>query len=153
MPVLVDRIGQTEVNCLIWIGRVSKAEALAMPGRIDPSRPEFGCRWISYFNRGADLSDLDAACLLELRERLRPVVAGLAAKGEFRMTLASNSKFNDPLLAVWRVIAATDPDYLSNPLIVHDIESASRALGLLAVEADHARVWIESRIAGISPDS
>ena len=146
MPVLVDRIDQTEVNCLIWIGLVSRSEALGMPGRIDPSRPKFGRRWISYFDSTADLSHLDAACLVELRERLRPVVSGLAADGEFRMILASNSKYNDPLVAVWRAMVANDADYLSSPVVVHDIHSASRALGLSAADAERARVWIESRI-------
>jgi hypothetical protein len=100
----------------------------------------------------ADLSDLDAACLIELRERLRSVVSGLAAKGEFRMVLASNSKYNDPLVAVWRAMTATDGAYLSNPVVVHDILSAARALGLAAADAERARVWIESRIGRISED-
>ncbi len=151
MPVFVDRIGQTDVNCLIWAGPVSKSDALEMPGRIDPSRPEFGCRWISYFDATADLSDLDAACLLELRERLRSVVAGLAAKGEFRMILASNSKYNDPLVAVWRAMSATDAAYASNPVVAHGIHAAARTLGLTATDAAHARRWIESRIARLSP--
>jgi len=69
----------------------------------------------------------------------------LAAKGEFKMMLVSNTKYNDPLMAVWRGMTATDSDYASNPAIVHDIHSASRALGLSAVDADYARVWIESR--------
>jgi hypothetical protein len=152
MPVLVDRIGQIEVNCLIWVGVVSRAEALGLPGRIDPSRPEFGCRWISYFDSTADLSDLDPACLLELRERLRSVVSGLAAKGEFRMMLASNSKYNDPMLAVWRGMTATDATYLSSPVLVRDIDSASCALGLSTADADLVRVWIESRIGRKLPD-
>ena len=147
MPVLIDRIEGIEVNVLIWFGPVSKAQALGLPGRIDPSRPEFGCRWISYFDSTADLSDLDAACLLDLRERLRSVVAGLAAKGAFRMVLASNSKYNDPLLAVWRAMVSGDAAYLSNPVVVHDISSAAHALGLSAAETEHARGWIESRIA------
>ncbi len=153
MPVLVDRIGQIDVNCLIWVGQVSRADALGFPGRIEPSRPEFGCRWIGFFDTTADLSELDPACLLELRERLRPVVSGLAAKGEFRIVLASNSKYNDPLVAVWRAMTATDADYLSNPVVVHDIHSASYALGLSAADAERARVWIESRIGRTPGDS
>ena len=147
MPVLVDRIGQLDINCLIWFGGVSRSDALELPARIDPARSDVGCRWISYFDSAADLSDLDPACLLELRERLRSVVAGLAAKGEFRMVLATNSKFNDPLLAVWRAMTATDAAYLSNPIVVPDLSSASRALGLSAAEAERARIWIESRIS------
>jgi hypothetical protein len=150
MPVLVDRIAETGVNCLIWFGRVSKSEALGLPGRIDPSRAEFGHRWISYFDSTADLSELDRACLLELQERLRPVVGGLAAKGEFRMMLVSNSKFNVPLLAAWGAINATDETYPSNPLVVRDVHAASQALGLSAAEAERASVWIESRVAEMS---
>jgi hypothetical protein len=153
MPVLVDRIGQFDVNCLIWVGQVSRSDALGFPERIDPSRPEFGCRWISYFDPTADLSDLDPACLLELRERLRSVVAGLAAKGEFRMILASSSTYNDPLVAIWQAMAATDANYLSNPVVVRDIHAASRALGLSAADAERARIWIESRIGRISEPS
>jgi hypothetical protein len=146
MPVLVERIEQIDVNCLIWVGLVSKSEVLGMPGRIDPSRREFGCRWISYFDSKADLSELDPACLLELREQLRSVVSGLNAKGEFRMILASNSKYNDPLLAVWQAMNATDAAYFSNPEVVHDLRSASRVLGLSAADAERACLWIESRI-------
>jgi hypothetical protein len=152
MPVLVDRIGQIGVNCLIWVGAVSRAEALDFPGRIDPALPEFGCRWISYFDASADLSDLDAECLVQLRGRLRSVVAGLSAKGEFRMMLASNSRYNDPLMAVWRAMTATDDAYRSNPEVVQDVLSASRALGLSEAEAERARAWIELRTAGIAPD-
>ena len=152
MPVLIDRIDPLEVNCLIWVGRVTRSQALAMPVRIDPSRPEFGCRWIGYFDGAADLSELDAACLMELRERLRPVVSALAAKGKFRIILASNSKYNDPLLAVWRAMTATDPAYPSSPEVVRDIPSAARALGLSAADAERARAWIESRIAAASPN-
>ena len=154
MPILLDRIGQTEVNCTIWVGRVSRSEALGLPGRIDPSRPEFGCLWITYFDSNADLSDLDAACLLELRERLRPVVSALAAKGEFRVMIASDSnKYNEPLLAVWRAMTATDAAYLSNPVVVHDLAFASRALGLSEADAESARAWIEFRVGRLSPDS
>ena len=145
MPVLVDRIDPVGINCLIWSGRVSRADALGLAGRIDPARPEFGCRWISYFATGVDLSDLDAACLLELRERLRPVVSGLAAKGEFRMLLVSNSRYNDPLLAVWGAMTAMDPAYPSRPVVVADIGAAARGLGLSAADAEQARLWILAR--------
>ena len=150
MPVLVDRIEDTKVNCLIWVGRVSKSEALGMPARIDPSRSKFGRCWISYFDSTADLSDLDAATLVELRERLRPVVCRLAAQGEFKMILASNSIFIDPLLAAWRAMVATDADYPSNPVHVRSIDSASQALGLSAEDARQARTWIESRVEEVS---
>jgi hypothetical protein len=150
MPVLVGAIGPIKVNAVIWSSRVSRADALDFPARIDPSRPEFGCRWISYFDPAADMSDLDAKCLLELRERLRPVVTALAAKGEFRVMLVSNSRYNDPLLAAWRAMVATEPDYPSRPDVVRDLHSASRALGLSAVEAEEVRVWIVSRIGELS---
>ncbi len=146
MPVLVGRIERLEVNCLIWLGRVTRADALGFPATIDPASPEFGRRWISYFDASADLSDLDAACLMELQELLRPVVLGLAAKGELRMTLVSNSTFNDPLLAAWRAMTVTDPRYASNPVLVHDIPSAARAMGLSPAEGERARIWIEARI-------
>ena len=153
MPILIDRIEQINLNCLIWVGLVSRSDALELPGRIDPSRPEFGRRWISYFDPKVDLSDLDPACLLELRERLRTVVSGLAAKGEFEMTLVSNSKYNDPMLAVWRAMTATDAAYASNPVLAQSLLSASRALGLSAEDTERMRVWIASRIAGISGDA
>ncbi|HXQ12319.1 MAG TPA: hypothetical protein VN805_15085 [Caulobacteraceae bacterium] len=146
MPVLVGEIGPIKVNCLIWTGVVSRSEALGFPARIDPSRPEFGRRWITYFDAGADISDMDAACVIELRERLRPVTAALAAKGELRVILVSNSRYNDPFLAMWRTLAATDATYASNPELVHDIDSAAQALGLSAADAEQVRAWIDSQI-------
>jgi hypothetical protein len=153
MPILVDRIGRTEVNCTIWLGRVSRSEALALPARLDPALPEIGVRWLNYFDLAADLSDLDAACLLELRDRLRPAISALAAKGQFRSTLATSSRYIEPLLAVWRTMTALDVDYPSDPVIAHDIASAAHALGLSSEEAELARLWIESRIAGMPGDA
>ncbi len=146
MPVLVGRIGRTNINCLLWVGVVSRSEALGFPARIDPTRPEFGCRWISYFDPGADLSELDIDCLVEVRERLRRVVSGLAAKGELRMMLVSDSKDNDALLATWQAMTTADPAYPSNPVFLHNIHSASHALGLSTAEADSATLWIETQV-------
>jgi hypothetical protein len=147
MPVLVEHIAEPDLNCLIWLGRVTRAQALAMPARIDPAQPRFGARWISYFDAAADLSDMDAACLLELRERMRPVVVGLAANGPFRMVLASNSTFNDFLVAAWRAMVGPDASYPSDPVIVRDLDSAARALGLSPAQSEQARLWIEARTA------
>ena len=152
MPVLIDLIEPLQLNCMIWVGKVSRLEALAVPGRIDPTRPEFGPRWISYFDASAELSELDAACLLELRERRRPVVAGLAAKGEFQAILTSNSRYNDTLVAVWRGMTAIDEAYPSNPVVVRDLHAAARALGLSAADAGRARRWISSRIEAVTRD-
>jgi len=147
MPVLVEHIAEPPLNALIWLGRVTRAQALAMPAAINPAQPQFGARWISYFDATADLSDMDAACLIELRERLRPVVVGLAAKGRFQMILASNSTFNDFLIAAWRAMVGPDSSYPSDPVIVRDLDSAARALGLSPGEAQQARLWIEARVA------
>lgn len=145
MPVLLDRIDGTGINCLVWVGVVSRAEALRFPGLIDAAAPQFGGAWISYFHPAADLSDLDAGCLLELRERLRPIVSVLSARGDFRMILVSNSRYNDPLLDVWRTMAGTDPGYASNPLLVKDVAAAARALDLSAADTERVRQWIRSR--------
>jgi hypothetical protein len=118
-----------------------------LPDRIDPSDPKFGCRWISYFDSKADLSDLDASSLLQLRERLRPVVAALAARGEFQMILVSNSVYLDPLLTIWRVMVGADPDYASNPVVEASLKAAGRQLGLSETDAEQARAWIEAQVA------
>ena len=146
MPVIVDKIEGADLNCLIWLGRVTRAQALAVPGRIHPDQPEFGCRWISYFDASADLSDLDAASLIELRDRMRPVVEQLAAKGEVKMILTSNSMFNDFLIAAWRAMVGPDASYPSSPVVVRDLDGAARALGLSEAEAETVRLWIEARI-------
>jgi len=146
MPVHVGEMGPIKVNCLLWTGAVSRADAVGVPGRIDPSRPEFGPRWISYFDTGVDLSDVDAAALLELRDNFRPVIAALAAKGPFKTILVSNSRYNDPLLAMWRTLSATDAGYAYDPELVPDIGSAARAHDLGAADAEQLRSWIERQL-------
>lgn len=150
MPVLVGELGPIKINCLIWTGVVSRSEAFAVPDRIDPSRPEFGARWISYFDAGVDISDLDGPSLVELRERFRPLVAGLAAKGDFQTVLVSNSRYNDPLLNVWRAMTASDDAYASSPEFVHDIPTAAHALGLSGADADDVQTWIAAQLGQAS---
>jgi len=110
MPVLLDSIPDLGITCQLWYDRVTKADALGIPAQVDLSNPMFGGRWIAYFDSSADLSELDAPTLLELRDRLRPVVAELSARGEFTVLQVSNSVYLDPLLNIWRTIVGTDPD-------------------------------------------
>ncbi len=150
MPVLIGELGRIKVNCLVWTGRVTRAEALGVPSRIDTSRLEFGSRWISYFDSAADISDLDAATLQQMREVFRPMVAALAAKGEFRSVLVSNSRYNDPLLEVWRTMSATDAGYASNPELSRDVHAAAESLGLSPADAADVQAWIEAEVARAS---
>ena len=150
MPVILGELGPIKVNCLIWTGAVTRSEALGVPARIDPSRPEFGPRWMSYFNAGVDLSDLDPATFLEFRDRFRPVVSALAAKGEYRSIIVSNSRYNDPLLAVWRTLVATDDSYAANPEHVPTFQAAAHALALSQADANELERWIEAQLARMS---
>ena len=143
MPVLVGSLGDLGLNCVIFAGRVSRAEALDFPARILPDSAEFGVRWLTIFDAAADMSDLDADCLLTIKERLRPVVAGLLAKGPFRMILVSNSRFNDQLMDCWRAMTVTDTSYPSNPETASTIAEACARHGLPRDEAAAATVWIE----------
>ena len=146
MPVLVGSLGDLGLNCLIFAGRVSRSEALGFPGRILPDRDEFGGRWITVFDTAADLSDLDADCLLTIKERLRPVVAGLLAKGPFQAILVSNSKYNDHLVAAWKAMTVTDPTYPTNPETATTVLEACVRHGLSRDDAAAAAVWIDQRI-------
>src|SRR5579871_108581 len=146
MPVLVGEMGPITINCLIWTGVVTRAEALAVPGRLHPERPEFGARWISYFADGVDLSQLDPDTLVALRDRFRPVIRALGAKGEFKSVLVSNSRYNDPLLAMWRLLSAMDASYASNPELANDVGAAARELGLSDAEAEQVKAWIEAQL-------
>ncbi|HLI66000.1 MAG TPA: hypothetical protein VKU90_06515 [Caulobacteraceae bacterium] len=150
MPVLIGELGPIKVNALIWTGVVSRSQALDVPARLDASRPGFGPRWISYFDSSVDISDIDATGLLELRDLLRPVISELAAKGPFQTMLVSNSRYNDPLLAMWRTLTATDAAYPSNPKLAPNIVAAAKALGLSDADAEQVRAWIEAQ-AGRAP--
>ncbi len=150
MPVLVGSLGDLGLNCLIFAGRVSRSEALGFPARISPERPEFGVRWLTIFDSAADMSDLDADSLLTIKERLRPVVAGLLVKGQFRMILVSNSRFNDHLMECWRAMTVTDPSYPSNPETAASVPEACIRHGLPRDRATAAEVWIEQQIRSAS---
>jgi hypothetical protein len=63
------------------------------------------------------------------------------------MILVSNSRFNDPLLAMWRTLLITDPAYASNPEMVHDIHAAAADLGLDDAGAAELQSWIDARRA------
>ena len=92
-----------------------KADALGLARRIDPVPGGIRMSLDQLFRSGGgSLGPRRGLRILELRERLRPVVTVLAAKGELEMMLVSNSKYNDPMIAVWRAMTATDATYPSN---------------------------------------
>ena len=140
MPIAIGVFPGLDLNYLVFAGRVTRQEALAFPARIDPARPDFGCRWLTLFEAGADLSELDAPCLLAIKERLLPVVVRLGAKGKMRSVLVSNSKYNDHLMGCWRAMVSPDPDYPSEPETAASVREACLRHGLGAVEA----AWVEN---------
>ncbi len=143
MPVLVGAAGDVGLDYLAFAGKVSRREALAFPERIDPDWPEIGTRWITVFHPAADMSDLDAECLLAIKARLRPVVGKLAAKGSFRMILVSNSTYNDHLMQCWRAMTVGDPTYPSNPEAAASIREACVRHGLTMEQAGSVEAEIE----------
>ena len=143
MPVLVGAAGDVGLDYLAFTGKVSQREALAFPERIDPEWPEVGTRWITVFDPAADMSDLDADCLMAIKARLRPVVAKLAAKGSFRMILVSNSLYNDQLMQCWRAMTVSDPTYASNPEAASSIREACLRHGLMMEQAQSVETEIE----------
>ena len=140
MPVFVGAFPGLDLNYLVFAGKVTQAEALAFPARIRPETPQFGCRWLTVFEAGADLSELDAQCLLGIKARLTPVVVRLGAKGSMRSVLISNSKYNDHLMDCWRAMVGTDPAYPSDPETAASLADACARHGLTPVETS----WVES---------
>ena len=151
MPIAVGAFPGLDLNYLIFAGRVTRQEALAFPGRIDPDRSDFGYRWLTLFEPGADMSDLDAPCLLAIKERLMPVVVRLGAKGTVRSILVSNSKYNDHLMDCWRAMVAADPAYPSDPETAASVREACGRHGLGVTETAWVENFLEYRLL-VPPD-
>lgn len=143
MPVVMGTVAGAGLDYLGFAGKISRREALAFPGRVQPDSPEVGVRWITVFDPAADLSDLDAGCLLGINLRLRPVVARLQAKGPFRMILVASSADNGRLIERWRAMTAVDPAYLSHPEAAGSIREACRRHGLAEGQIEAAEAEIE----------
>ena len=140
MPVFVGAFPGLDLNYLVFAGKVTQAEALAFPARIRPEAPQFGCHWLTVFEAGADMSELDAPCLLAIKAHLTPVVVRLGRKGKMRSVLISNSKYNDHLMECWRAMVGTDPAYPSDPETAASLADACARHGLTPEETS----WVES---------
>src|SRR5215469_10076327 len=114
MPVVMGTVAGAGLDYLGFAGKVSPREILSFPDRVRPGSPEVGGCWITVFEEGADLSELDPACLEGLKARLRAVVARLQAEGPFRMILVASAT-DVRLVERWQAITATDPTYASSP--------------------------------------
>ncbi len=151
MPIAIGAVPGLDLNYLVFSGKVTRPEALAFPARIDPDQPDVGRRWVTVFESGADLSDLDADCLLAVKERLLPVVVRIgAAKGPMRSVLVSNSKYNDHLMDCWRTMVSADPEYPSDPETAASVREACARHGLAASEITRVESFLEHRL-GIRP--
>ncbi len=146
MPVLVGSLGDLGLNYLAFVGKVSRTDALEFPASIVAESPEFGVRWLTIFDVAADMSDLDADCLLALKARLAPVIVRLAVKGPFRIILISHSMYNDHLVACWQAMTASDPDYPSNPETAPSIADACARHVLTLPQAAAAEAWMKQRL-------
>jgi hypothetical protein len=143
MPVVIGTVAAAGLDYLGFAGKVSPSEALTFPERVQPENPDVGVRWITVFGPGADLSDLDADCLLALKARLRSVVARLQSGGPYRMILVASPADNGRLIERWQAMTAPDPTYESSPEAVHSIREACARHGLTAAQIQAAEAEIE----------
>jgi hypothetical protein len=142
MPVVMGTVSGAGLDYLAFAGRVSLREALTFPERLQPDSPEVGVRWITVFDTGADLSDLDSDCLQDLKARLRSGVSQLRGKGPFRMILVAGPTDNGQLIERWRAMTAPDPTYESNPEAAHSIREACLRHGLTEEQCEAAETEI-----------
>jgi hypothetical protein len=143
MPVVMGTVAGAGLDYLGFTGKVSAREALAFPGRARTEDPEVGLRWITVFDPTADLSDLDPECMLEIKARLRPVVARLQIKGPFRMILVANSADRRRFIESWQAMTVADPTYASDPESAVSIREACLRHGLTAEQIQAAEAEIE----------
>jgi hypothetical protein len=150
-------VAGADLDYLGFAGKVSPREVLSFPDRVRPGSPEVGRRWITVFEPGADLSDLDPVCLEGVKARLRAVVARLQAEGPFKMILVA-SDTDVRLVERWQAITAADPTYASKPEAALSIRDACLRHGLTeeqieAAEAEIARDLRDAlRLGGLDVD-
>ena len=143
MPVVMGSVAGAGLDYLGFTGRVSAREALTFPERVRAEDPKVQVRWITVFDPTADLSQLDADCLLGVKARLRPVVATLQTKGPFRMILVTGSTGAGRLIERWQTMTVADPTYASDPEAAGSIREACMRHGLTARQVQAAETEIE----------
>jgi hypothetical protein len=143
MPVVMGTIAGAGLDYLGFAGKVSLSEALTFPERAQPESPDVGVRWITVFDAGADLSDLDADCMRGIKARLQPVVDTIRTKGPFRMIMVASSTDSDRFIERWRAMTAPDPTYASNPEAADSIREACLRHGLTEDQIRSAEAEIE----------
>ena len=151
MPVIIGSIEDLGLNYLIFTGSVSRDDLQQFPGRLTRSGYMSGVDWVVYFDPNADLSDVDAACLFDLKKELAIVISAFHDAGDLNVLLLLNS--NDDVVAQsWWTLVGTDPDYPTNPLLAKDFSAAAYMFGLTEAQCQIAKRRIEDVIAGeVSP--
>ena len=137
MPVIIGSIEDLGLNYLIFTGSVSRDDLQQFPGRLTRSGYMSGVDWVVYFDPNADLSDVDAACLFDLKKELAIVISAFHDAGDLNVLLLLNS--NDDVV---------DPDYPTNPLLAKDFSAAAYMFGLTEAQCQIAKRRIEDVIAG-----
>jgi hypothetical protein len=147
VPVAVTSHPALGLSSLLFTGRVTRRQAVELPLRIDPDSATAGSRWINVFDEDADLSELDPDALIEVMSRMRHVVAALSAKGELKVVIVSNSRFNDILADCWVALVKTDESYQSNPVKVSTLGEAFALHGFTPEETVVGAAWLEAELA------
>jgi hypothetical protein len=149
MPVVMGTVASAGLDYLGFTGKVSSREALTFPERAQPESPDVGVRWITVFDTGADLSELDSDCMQGIKARLQPVVDRIQTKGPFRMIMVASSMDSDRFIQRWRSMTASDPTYASNPEAAESIREACLRHGLTEdqVQAVEAEIGCDFRDA------
>ena len=139
------------LDYLAFAGKVSRNEALTFPERARSETPTGASRWITVFHRDADLSVLDIDCMLEIKARLKPLVARAQVERPFRMIMVADRPDNDAVIARWREMTVPDPSYASKPEVVRSLEEACRRHGLTPKQTRMAVDEIERDIQDVLP--
>jgi hypothetical protein len=146
VSVSLAKVKECSLNCLLFVGAVSKADFVKLAKSIrSDHRACSGERWLIYVDPFADISELDVDCLVELKNittKNVPTHRGLD------LVIISNSRFNDIVADAWCLLVDADPDYPYGALRANDVAAAAELMGLTARQAEIVRRQLDALVAG-----
>jgi hypothetical protein len=130
MTIVVTRLPEFGVNMSVYSGPITRAELIEHYSTIDAEDAACAERWISYFDRTADLSQLDVAAIGELRRLTAAKLRGVYGDRILTVAIVCKSRVNEPILAVWRNYLAADTSHPSNVHLFLSLKEACDWLDL-----------------------
>jgi hypothetical protein len=130
MGVRLHWLPEYGVGMTVYSGKITPQMLFDHVSGIDPRRAPTPRCWITYLDDSVDVSDVDLAAQLQIRDLAGAKFRESRREARLQCAMVCRSRLNRPHLSLWQACTREDPDHRSDSQLFESLKEACDWLDL-----------------------